>query len=104
MPFGVRSTLDEKDRAANCDTQSIGDVFVGRYSLHLVFGLDQGRVVLAFEQGKDRLGLQVVLSDLLSDFQRQIRLIKRYCHAIGEPDALNPIDLSARGDSKVLSG
>jgi len=62
---GIGRALDQEDRAAGRHSKRLSGNRVGGGCFQFVFGFDQRCVVFVLQQGEDRLGLEVVLRDLL---------------------------------------
>jgi len=62
---GIGRALDQEDRLPAGTSSAWGGNRVGRGRFQLVFGFDQRRIVLVLQQGEDRLGLEVVVRNLL---------------------------------------
>src|SRR5579863_8067290 len=86
----IRRTLDQKDRAADRDSKRLSDDRIGRGRLQLVFGLDQRRVVLTFQQCEHWLGFKIVLRNLLPYISRQVRLVEGHRYTIRQTNTLKP--------------
>jgi hypothetical protein len=80
---GIRSSLDQDDRATGRHLECLGDSGVGRSRFQLVVSFDQRCVVRALQQCENGLGLKVVLRNLLPQLARLICLVERHCHTIG---------------------
>jgi hypothetical protein len=62
---GIRRALNEEDRTAGRHLQRLGGDGIGGGRLQLVFSFDERRTVFVLQQCEDRLGLEVVLRNLL---------------------------------------
>src|SRR6266446_5073959 len=91
----VGSSFNAKDRAALLDFQCRSYFGLSWHCVQLVLGLNQRNVVFAFKKRKDRLDLQVVGDDFLTDLQGEKGLIEGEGNTIGQAHTTNSHDALA---------
>ena len=77
---------------------------VGRGRLQFVFSFDQRGIILVLRQCEDRLGLQVVIRNLLTHIASLVCLAEGHRHSIGQANTLKPDHQRPRRQCNVVRG
>src|ERR1700758_1624090 len=97
----VGSSFNAKNRAPWFHFERPGNLLLGGHCVQFVLRLDQRNIVLAFQERKNGLDLQIVGDDLLADLQGQVGLIEGEGNAVCQAHATNSDDALASGQRKL---